>query len=124
MIASRQAFSHSLASRVESHVAFFRTAQAIIDIVKGMLEVHETSLGIRDRLRGSTRLRGCGGFSVARKRIAMDERMARGSALDLSQADEISPFEIAIPMFELPECRIGRTGVENIAHCEISTWSL
>lgn len=53
MIASRQAFSHRLASRVEGHIALFGTTQATIDIVKGVLKVHDASLGIWDRLRRS-----------------------------------------------------------------------
>lgn len=66
MIASREAFSHGLASRVEGHIALFGTIQATIDIVERMLEMHETSFGgILDRLRGSTRLRGNSGFGMA-----------------------------------------------------------
>lgn len=46
----------------------------------------------------------------------MNESMARRSPLDLTQADQVTALEIAATMFELPKGRIGRTGVENVAH--------
>lgn len=42
--------------------------------------------------------------------------MARSSTLDLSQTDKIASFEIACAMLELPQRRIGRSSVKDIAH--------
>ena len=117
MIASRDAFGHGLASRGKSHVTLLRAIQATVYIVQRMLEGHQTGLcGVGNGLGRGTGLRGGRGGFMTGEGIAMDQSMARGSALDLSQTDEIPPSEIAVPMFEFPEGRVGRARVEDVAH--------
>ena len=117
MVAPRYAFGHGLTSRGESQVALLCAIQATIDIVERMLEGHQTGLcGVGNGLGRGTGLRGGRGGFMTGEGIAMDQSMARGSALDLSQTDEIPPFEIAVPMFEFPEGRVGRARVEDVAH--------
>lgn len=45
----------------------------------------------------------------------MYQRMSRCTPLDLSQAVEVATLEIASPMLELPERRVWRPRVEDIA---------
>jgi hypothetical protein len=54
---------------------------------------------------------------VARKRISMDQGMTRRSSLDLSQSNKITAFKIPVAVFEFPERRVRRSGVEDIANC-------
>lgn len=46
----------------------------------------------------------------------MDERMSRGTALDLPQTDKVPAFEIPIAVFEFPQRRVWRASVEDVAH--------
>lgn len=46
----------------------------------------------------------------------MNQRMPRCPSFDISQASEVSPFEIAVSMLEFPQRRFGRSCVEHIAH--------
>ena len=50
----------------------------------------------------------------------MYQGMTRCSAFDLSKTGQVPPLEIAIAVFELPQCRFRRAGVEDIAHCHES----
>lgn len=68
--------------------------------------------GDRHRFGGSARLRRRRSRLVV---LLMNKRMARGATLYFAQPDQISSFEVAVPVFEFPERRI-RTVVENIAH--------
>lgn len=47
----------------------------------------------------------------------MYECMPRGSSFDLAQAYEISALKVPVSMLELPQGRIWRSSVENVAHC-------
>lgn len=47
----------------------------------------------------------------------MDQGVARGTSLYVSQTVQIAPSEIVVPMFEFPQRGVGRTSVENIADC-------
>lgn len=49
----------------------------------------------------------------------MDERVPRGAALDLPQPYQVSPFEIAIAVLELPQWRVGRACVKHITHYKL-----
>lgn len=66
----------------------------------------------RHRLGGSARLRRRRSLLVV---LLMNKRMARGTTLYFAQPDQISPFEVAVPVLEFPECRVVSV-VENIAH--------
>ena len=82
-------------------------------VVKGGLQVEESRLsGIGHRFGRSSRLRS-GGF-LPREGITVDKRVSRSSSLDLSQSCEIALLETTVPMFELPQCRVGRARVEHI----------
>ena len=82
-------------------------------VVKGGLQAEESRLsGIRHGFGRSTRLRS-GGF-LPREGITVDKRVSRSSSLDLSQSCEIALLETTVPMFELPQCRVGRARVEHI----------
>lgn len=50
----------------------------------------------------------------------MNQCMSRCSSFDLSQAGKISSFEIAVAVFKLPQCGLGRSGVENVTDCTLS----
>ena len=81
-----------------------------------MLEILQARLGgVRHWLDwlarwGSLWEFGCG------KGVAMDERMSRGTSLDLSQADQITTLEVAIAVLELPQWSVWGSSVEDIAH--------
>ena len=47
----------------------------------------------------------------------MDQCMARSSSLDLSKARKITALEVAVAVFELPQCRFLSTGVKDVTHC-------
>lgn len=47
----------------------------------------------------------------------MDERVPRGPSLDLPQSHQVPALEAAVAVFEFPQWRVRRPGVENIAHC-------
>lgn len=46
----------------------------------------------------------------------MDESMSRGAPLDLAQADQITSLEVTISVLKLPQGRVGRSRVEDVAH--------
>ena len=48
--------------------------------------------------------------------IAMDQGVTGSSALYFPQTHQITPFEVAIAMFEFPKRRVGGSGVEDVAH--------
>lgn len=50
----------------------------------------------------------------------MDQRMSRRTSLDLAQANKIATLKVALTVPELPQRRVGRAGVEHIAHCKLS----
>lgn len=86
-----------------------------MQVIHGVLQVHQAGLGnIGNWLSGGAGLGG--GGLVTRKRVAMNQCMTGCAPLDLSQTDEISALEVAIPMFKLPQSGVWRTGVEYIAH--------
>jgi len=41
--------------------------------------------------------------------------MSRGTAFDLSQSDQVSAFKVAVAVLKLPQCRIWRAVLKNIA---------
>ena len=45
--------------------------------------------------------------------------MAGGSSFDLTQTDQIPALETTSSMLELPQRRVGRAGMENIADCNL-----
>lgn len=47
--------------------------------------------------------------------FAMNKSMARRTSLDLAQSYKITPLEVATAVFELPQRRLGVSGVKNIA---------
>jgi hypothetical protein len=57
---------------------------------------------------------GCG------KRVTVDERMSRGTSLDLPQPDEVPALEITVAVLELPQRRVRRASMKYVAHCEQS----
>jgi len=71
------------------------------------------------RLIGYSLAGACGNAALwtGRERIAVDEGMARGSALDFAQPDKIAALEVAIAMLKLPQRRIWCSGMEDVAHC-------
>lgn len=52
------------------------------------------------------------------KGIAMDQGVSGGTALDLAQTNQVSALEISVSMLELPERRVWRSCVEDVAHCD------
>lgn len=87
-------------------------------VVKAVLEVHKPGFRrIRNRLSGGARLR-CSSL-VAWERVAVNQSMTRGATLDLAQADQITPFEVAISVFKFPERGVRGARMKDIAHCQI-----
>ena len=70
-------------------------------IVDGVLKIEKPYIGgighgfRRASWLGDTRF-------VSRKGVSVDERVSGCSPFDLSQANQITSFEISIPMLELP----------------------
>lgn len=87
-------------------------------VVKTVFEIHKPDFRrIGNRLSRGARLR-CSSL-VAWERVAVDQGMSRCAALNLAEADQITPFEVAISMFKLPECRVRGAGMKDVAHCQV-----
>jgi hypothetical protein len=63
-----------------------------------------------------SRLRRTRRFWSRRKRIPMDQCMARSSPLDLAQSNKISSFEVPITLPEFPKRGVRSSGVEYITN--------
>lgn len=87
-------------------------------VMKTVFKAHQPGLRrIGNRLGGGAWLRRSS--LVAWKRVAMDQSMARCAALDLAKPDQVTPFEVAISMFEFPERRVRGARMKDVAHCQI-----
>jgi hypothetical protein len=61
------------------------------------------------------RRRACWDFRC-RERVSVDECVPRGSSFDLAKAYKIATLEVPVPMLELPERRVWRPCMEDVAH--------
>lgn len=123
MVAFGKAFSHALTSRIQRHVTLLSTSQTGMHVVEGMFQVHQPGFsGIGNRLCGGARLRRS--RLVARKRVTMNQSMSGCTTLDLSQANQVTSFEVAVPMLKFPKRRVWRTCMKYIAHCDSSQRTL
>jgi hypothetical protein len=87
-------------------------------VMKAVFEVHKPGFRrIGNRLSRGARLR-CSGL-VTWERVAVNQGMSRCAPLNLAEADQITPFEVAISVFELPERRVRGASMEDVAHCRI-----
>jgi len=72
-----------------------------MNVVECLLQTCQPLIGVWHDLCGGAGLRNAW-FSVG-ERVPMDESMPRGAALDLAQSDQVALFEVAIPVFKLPQ---------------------
>jgi hypothetical protein len=87
-------------------------------VVETVFEVHKPGFRrIGNRLSRGAWLR-CSSL-VAWERVAVNQGMSRCAPLNLAETDQITPFEVAISVFEFPECRVRGAGMKDVAHCRI-----
>ena len=114
---SHHALGQNQGLLMEVGTRVLRALHAGVHVVEGVLEAGEAGVdGVGGGLGGRAGGRA-GGKLGGGERVAVDEGMARGAALDLAQADKIAALEIAVAVLELPQGRVGRAGVEDVAHC-------
>lgn len=125
LVAPHQTFRQCLTLQAQHRKTVVGSRHPLTHAIDGVFHMHHSLLDcIRDRLRRSSRL----GWKrlVRRERVSVDKGVPRSPSFDLAQADKIALFEAAIPMSELPEGRIRRTTMEDIAdlvksiHIELS----
>lgn len=85
-----------------------------MNIIECLLQTCQPLVGVWHDLCGRAGLRNAW-FSIG-ERVPMDESMSRGAALDLAQPNQVTLFEVAIPVFEFPQSGLGGASVEDITN--------
>lgn len=113
--------AHRLHGGLLLHVHVMRTLltslqpQAkVIESVLYTAEARIRILGDRHWLSRGAWL-GWAGFLV--RILSMDKCVARGSALDLAESNQVAALEISIAVLELPQRSVWVSGMEHVADC-------